>query len=240
MFGMPGQTLASWEESLSRALDLGPTHLACYGLIYEPGTALTKRLRAGAVTPRDEGIEAELYLAAIDRLKEAGFEHYETSNFARPGRRCRHNLTYWNNEPYVGIGPSAAGYIDGRRYKNVASHTEYVRRIEAGDDAVVEAETLTGADLATEMVMLQLRLIDGLSLAAFTARTGTDLLVAAASAIDRLRSMALINVTADRMRLTRKGLLVADSVISELAWELDGQRVLSLPVMPVGSRTPGH
>ena len=240
MFGMPGQTLASWDESLSRTLELGPTHIACYGLIYEPGTALTKRLKAGAVTPCDDGLEAEMYLAAVDRLAAAGFEHYEISNFARPGHRCRHNLIYWNNEPYVGVGPSAAGYIDGRRYRNVASHTDYVRRIESGGDAVVESETLTGADLAMETLMLQLRLIDGLSLEAFATRTGIDLRAVAAGSIERMCSMGFLEESAGRLRLTRQGLLMADAVISELAWELDKRRNVSLPVISVGSRTPGH
>lgn len=238
IFGIGGQTVSSWRESLQRALDLNPAHLACYGLTYEPGTALTRQLYLGRAKPCDEDLEAEMYLVAVDLLADAGFEHYEISNFARPGRRCLHNLVYWGNEPYIGVGPSAAGYVHGRRYKNVPNLGNYIKRISETGSAVIEDEELTSRDRAIETVMLQLRLIEGIDLDAFRLTTEVDLASEASIAIGSLHSQGLIETSGGRLRLTRKGLLAADAVISELALALDRGREVSLPVIHGGSRTP--
>lgn len=239
IFGIPGQTMASWKESLARALELEPTHLACYGLTYESGTALTKQLTQGKLVPCDEGLEAEMLLCAVDVLAEAGFEHYEISNFARPGRRCRHNLIYWHNRPYVGIGPSAAGFVNGRRYKNIANHTEYVRRVREQGHAEAEAEMITGTTAAMETLMMRMRLIEGLDWAAFAADTGIDLREVAAGALAALEKQGLVQRAEDRLKLTRRGLLYADGIIAELATALDAKPALSLPIVQTGHK-PGR
>src|SRR5579885_3150829 len=118
IFGVPGQAPAEWQADLGRALALEPEHVATYGLTYEKGTPLWKERRRGAVRPLDEEAELGLYARAIDTLEAAGFEHYELSNFARPGRRCRHNAAYWANWAYFGFGMGAARYVNGRRELN--------------------------------------------------------------------------------------------------------------------------
>ena len=227
IFGIPGQNLDSWRTSLEECLELNPTHMSCYGLTYEKGTPLTRELEKGAFQSCDEGLEAELYLAAVDFLTRAGFNHYEISNFARPGFECIQNTTYWHNAPYIGVGPSAAGFTDGYRYTNVANIDEYVTRIESGGDAVETSERVEGVLAAIETVMVQLRLIEGIDLEQFYAQTGFDLLNQAACSIQSLCDQNLLEHAGGRLKLTRQGLLVADAVIAELAAGLDDNRETS-------------
>ncbi len=224
IFGIPGQTRETWAASLARAIDLDPDHIACYGLTYEPGTRLTAQQRTGRITPCDENLEADMYLAAIDTLTGAGYEQYEISNFAKPGCRCRHNLVYWRNEPFIGVGPSAAGVVDGVRYKNVADVAGYIRMIDAAGHAEVESEPVTIDLEIIEMLMMQLRLVEGLSVSAFRERTGIDMLALPCGTMDRLRDQALVSVSPERLALTRSGMLVADSVIADLAVAVEDKR----------------
>jgi len=217
IFGIPGQTLGSWNESLQRAMELEPDHVACYGLTYEPGTRLYGQHKAGVVTACDEELEAEMYLHAIDTLAVAGYEQYEISNFARPGCQCLHNLAYWHNEPYIGVGPSAAGYLNGRRYKNVSDIQAYVQMMETQGHAEVESEVIDKRTLMTEMLMMQLRLVEGLSIADFRERTGVDPVALFGDALDQLVERGLVTVSGTHIALTRNGRLVADRVIVELA-----------------------
>jgi oxygen-independent coproporphyrinogen III oxidase len=220
IFAIPGQDLHSWLASLDQAISLGPEHISCYGLTYEPGTRLHARVAAGQVTPVDQDLEADMYEAAIDRLAAAGYAQYEISNFARPGQQCRHNLVYWANEPYIGIGPSAAGYLGGERYKNVADLAEYVRRVEGGADPRAEMERLPEERSAGETVMLALRTTAGLSRARFAERFGQDPVAYFAqrdggSAISENVADGLLEVTTDAIRLTRRGLLLANKVMAD-------------------------
>ena len=231
IFGIGGQTIQSWRESLQRAVDLEPKHMACYGLTYEKGTVLTGKLRQGLIEACDENLEADMYLLAIDFLRDAGFEHYEISNFAKPGFACQHNLNYWNNRPYVGVGPSAAGYDSGMRYKNIASATEYVRLIARKGHAVIDQERLDGAALALEALMLQMRLVPGIDLDSFRNQTGVNLEEACAATVKRLLAGDMVMKQQGRLYLTRKGLLFADAVITELSVALDSGPGKSLPVV---------
>ncbi|MCK4658434.1 MAG: radical SAM family heme chaperone HemW [Phycisphaerae bacterium] len=215
MFGIPGQTLAGWRESLHHAVDLGVEHIACYGLTYEPGTALTARRDRREIVPCDEELEAEMYLAAIDDLESAGYHQYEISNFAKPGERCLHNLVYWRNEPCIGVGPSAAGYLQGVRYKNVSNIEEYICKVEQGGQAVVESEKLTGQDLAGETVMLQLRLNCGIVFDEFLLRTGVEARLTYARSIAKYVQNGFLKVTDSGVALTRAGRLMADTVIAD-------------------------
>ncbi|MCB9867157.1 MAG: radical SAM family heme chaperone HemW [Phycisphaerales bacterium] len=240
IFGVPGQTLASWRESLLRALALGPQHLACYGLTYEPNTALTQRLRQGAITPCDDGFEAEQYALAIEVLAEAGFEHYEISNFALPGRRCAHNLIYWHNAPYLAVGPSASGFTGTERYKNIAQHGEYVRRVEAGEDPAADHEEVGRATVALETLMMGMRLVEGFDLAEFAGRTGYDLRILAAERLASMQTQGLAEIRGETLVLTRRGLLLADGIIAELAMALDERPGLALPVVRTSRPAKGQ
>lgn len=231
IFGIPGQTLGTWGESLHRAMELGPNHIACYGLTFEPGTRLTAQLRSGRVTACDEGIEADMYLAAIDTLEGAGYRQYEISNFARPDCESKHNLIYWRNQPYIGVGPSAAGCVSGRRYKNVPDIAAYIRMMDEQGHAEIESEVIEGEKLALEMILMQLRLNEGLSVAAFRERTGVDARSAFGATLDRWVAQGCLVVSDARIALTRAGRLVANRVITDLAGELCPIPSRSLPVL---------
>jgi oxygen-independent coproporphyrinogen III oxidase len=215
IFGIPGQTAESWRESIDRAIDLGPDHLACYGLTYESGTPLRQRLDAGLITPSPEESEAELYLATIDHLAGAGFEQYEISNYARPGARSEHNLRYWRNQPVIGLGPSAASYYDGRRARNVPDTAEYVRRIGGGECPAIDSERLDPLARAGETAMLRLRLREGIDRAEFAAQTGFEPGQLFADVIVPYAAAGLLEADAHRITLTRNGLLLADTIIAD-------------------------
>ncbi len=233
IFGIPGQTAATWKESLRRAVALGTDHLSCYGLMYEPGTRLTAQRAAGRVVPCDEDVEADLFEMTVDLLAGKGLEQYEISNFARPGRRCEHNLIYWRNEPYLGVGPSASGCYAGRRYRNVADVAGYVRLMDERGDAESESESLTPRTIALEMILMQLRLAEGLSRADFLRRTGADALTIFGDAARRLSADGVLEVTPEALRLTRRGMLVANHVMASLAVCLDAGDI-PLPVLRTG------
>jgi oxygen-independent coproporphyrinogen III oxidase len=223
IFGIPGQTLATWRESLRRAVDLGPDHLSCYGLTYEPGTPLRQRLDLGEITRVDEDLEAEMYLAAMDDLERAGFGQYEISNFARPGGQCRHNIRYWRGRAGVGVGPGAASYLEGRRWRNVPDVEEYVRRIRSRASTVVDLEALSPLRRAGEAAMLGLRMTEGIIPGEFQERIGFDPLALFADAIARHSRSGLLEVSPDRIALTRQGRLLADAVMADFLSPGQGQ-----------------
>ncbi|MCO6436435.1 MAG: radical SAM family heme chaperone HemW [Phycisphaerae bacterium] len=217
IFGIPGQTCETWKHSLESALELEPDHIACYGLTYEPGTRLTALRNAGRVEPCDEIIESGMFQQTVDILAAAGFEHYETSNFARPGCRCEHNLIYWRNGPYVGVGPSAAGCYAGRRYKNIADVSGYIRAIDEAGHAEADGERINHTMLMMEMVMMQLRLTEGLSLDDFRRRTGLDPRQLFAPVLENMTRQGWLTDSDSCIALTPAGRLVADVVIRDLA-----------------------
>jgi oxygen-independent coproporphyrinogen-3 oxidase len=215
IFGIPGQGLDSWHESLRAALALGVEHLSCYGLTYEADTPLLRQRDAGLIKPVDEEVETEMYETAIDWLAGAGLPQYEISNFARPGAQCRHNLVYWHNQPYVGIGPAAAGFIDDVRYKNVADTAAYVEAIQNGRSPLGEREQLAPARRAGETAMLELRLVEGIDRQRFAERYGQDPVVMFSDAIARHGAAGLLAVSVTHVRLTRAGLLLANRVSAD-------------------------
>jgi len=222
IFGVPGQTLESWRFSLDRAIELEPDHIACYGLTYEPGTPLTALRDHGRISPCDENLEADLFLETIERLERAGYRQYETSNYARAGCESAHNLLYWRNQPYVGVGPSAAGCYERRRYKNVADVNEYIRRMATSGSAEADTEDITTEVLMHEMILMQLRLIEGLAVFDYKERIGIDPLEQFAGVIKRLSSMGLVTASDTHIALTREGRLVSDAVMTEFAMACGG------------------
>ena len=216
IFGVPGQTAGEWDDDLRRALTLEPDHVSTYGLTYEKGTPLWKQRRRGAVTPLNEDAELALYEAGIETLATAGFEHYEISNFALPGRRCRHNETYWANEAYFGFGMGAARYVRGRRELNTRDLTTYIRRCLSGEPATMQSEELPPEERARETMAVQLRRSEGIDRAAFRLQTGFDLDALAKEVIARHVDLGLLTDTDDRVYLTRAGKYVADAVIERL------------------------
>jgi oxygen-independent coproporphyrinogen III oxidase len=216
IFGVPGQTLGDWEADLQQALSLQPDHLSTYGLTYEKGTRLWKQRQRGEIRPLDEENELALYARGIDILEEAGFEHYEISNFALPGRRCRHNEVYWANEAYFGFGMGAARYVNGKRELNTRELRGYIRRCLAGESAVFQAEALEAEERGRETLAIQLRRSEGVQRLAFLKQTGLQLDALAGNSIARHVSLGLLSDDGECVRLTRQGKYVADGVIRDL------------------------
>jgi oxygen-independent coproporphyrinogen-3 oxidase len=216
IFGVPGQTLEDWDADLKQALSLVPDHIATYGLTYEKGTRLWKQRRRGQVHSLTEDAELELYNHAMDTLESAGFEHYEISNFARPGCRCRHNQVYWANEAYYGFGVGAARYVNGQRDLNTRDTQQYIQRVLAGESPTFQSEILPSPERAREAMALQLRRAEGINREAFRHQTGFDLDELAGLALRRHVDMGFIVDNGSSVRLTRRGKCVADAVIAEL------------------------
>jgi oxygen-independent coproporphyrinogen-3 oxidase len=216
IFGVPGSGLEDWRRDLEGALALGPAHLSCYGLTFEKGTALWKRHLEGEVEPIDEGVERAMFEWTIDRLGAAGLAQYEVSNYARPGEESRHNLAYWRNDGYFGVGLGAARYVGGERAVNTRELGAYLRRLEAGEDPTGPSERLDDEGRARETAVLMLRRVRlGIDRGEFAAATGFGIDGLAGDAI--ARNVALGNLEDDgaRIRLPRSGLCLGDRVMAD-------------------------
>jgi len=220
IYGVPGQSPATWEASLRAAADLEPEHVSCYALSYPPGTALAADLGAGRVAEMPEDLQRACYDRTVERLAEAGLEHYEISNFARPGRRCRHNLVYWHNRPYVGLGPGAVSYVAGAREKNLPDLDAYAASLAAGETPPREVERITGRSLLAETLMLGLRLVEGVDRAAFGERFGQDPVEAFEPVLRRYEALGAVTISETHVRLTREALFVSDTVLADLISEV--------------------
>jgi oxygen-independent coproporphyrinogen-3 oxidase len=212
MFRLPRQTPELWLASLRRAVALETEHLSLYALTLEPGTRFERQHTGGKLHLPDEETEAAMYAEAITTLTAAGYEHYEVSNFAQPGYRCRHNLTYWRNDAYLGFGPGAVSYRHGRRWKRERLPARYVAKVRARADLTVETETLEPDAAFGETLMLGLRLRDGVSRERLRARFGIDVCARNAAEIALLTERGLLAVEGDTLRLTERGLFLADEV----------------------------
>jgi oxygen-independent coproporphyrinogen III oxidase len=217
IFGVPGSSLSSWKDDLEIALGMEPSHLSCYGLVFEKGTPLWKDWQHGRVCPLDEELERAMYETTIDRLAEAGLLIYEISNFARPGHECRHNLVYWANEAYFGFGLGAARYIQGRRSVNTRDLSAYLRRIEAGLSAEGPREELDPEKEARETAILMLRrAARGIDRLEFSQRTGFELDALLGPTLDEFRRSKHLEDNGERVRLSREGLFIADFIFRKL------------------------
>lgn len=207
IFAIPGQTLADWQADLDRALALGVTHLSCYALTYEPNTALTARLQRGDFEPADEDLEADMLECTLATLRDAGYERYEVSNFARRGDECRHNLAYWRQDAWLAAGPSASGHLAGWRWKNVPRLDSYLGDpLASGLPPVIDAEPPDATRALAERLMTGLRLREGID-----ASRMPDSLHAEAT---RQRNSGNLIIEGDRWRLTDAGTMFADGIAS--------------------------
>jgi oxygen-independent coproporphyrinogen-3 oxidase len=221
IFGVPGQSLQNWQSDIAQALRLEPSHVSTYGLTYEKGTPLWKDRERGRIHALEEETELAMYLHALDALGSAGIEQYEVSSHARPGRECRHNQTYWANFAYFGVGLGAARYFKGKREVNTRSLPTYLKRTLSGESPTIQSEQLEPRERAKETMCLQLRRRQGIDRASFAAQTGYPLDELAGERLAHLAGLGLIGDDGGRVALTRRGLCVADGVITEL---LSGDR----------------
>jgi putative oxygen-independent coproporphyrinogen III oxidase len=205
IYGARGETPESWERTLDEAVALGPEHLSCYALTVEPGTPLGQRVGSGRLRAPDPDLQADLYEAACERLAEAGYGHYEVSNWARPGHECRHNLGYWEGRPYLGLGAGAHSFRDGRRGWNVRLPQRYLDEVAAGRRPVEGEERPDPEQAGLERVLLSVRLARGIP----------ESWVPAAVAEAYVTS-GLARRQAGRFALTDRGMLLANDLVLAL------------------------
>ncbi len=213
IYGIPGQTFSSWELTLRQVLECDPAHLSCYALSVEEGTRFNVAFRKGALDLVETEVEQQFLTQAADALACAGYDHYEISNWAKPGYACRHNLRYWTGQDYIGLGPSAQSYVSGCRFGNVADLGQYCRQLEHGELPVAEREHLSIAQQVKERVVFGLRLLEGV--ATNTVRIDQQDSVWKRSLASLLDEEYLIH-TDSRLALTDKGRQFADMVGQEL------------------------
>lgn len=207
MFSIPGQSEADWEHTLRHAASLNPDHISAYNLTYEEDTAFFESLRKGEVSP-DEDIDARFFHLADEILTSEGFDHYETSNYAKPGKHSSHNQGYWRGEDYLGLGPSAVSTLGGARSKNVADTAMYVSRVNAIGHALIESETLDAEARRLERIALGLRTAEGIPLALLDA-----------SAIVRAHTLVgenLARIQGGQLILIHHGRALVDPIAAEL------------------------
>ncbi|RCS52885.1 coproporphyrinogen III oxidase family protein [Bremerella cremea] len=216
IFAAPGETLPQWHEDLRSAVELGAQHISTYGLTFEKGTTFWSRRERSQLLEADEELQREMYLATIERLTAAGLEHYEVSNFARPGFRSQHNQQYWLGRRYFAAGPGASRHIEMRRETNHRSTTTYIKRIEMGQSPVAEQETLTPEMKAREQLVFGLRMLQGIHLPTFQQDTGTTPQQLCGQIISQFQEHGLLTLAGDYLRLTPEGLLLSDTICVEL------------------------
>jgi len=212
MFAVPGQTLAGWQRDLQDAVELGAEHISVLGLVIEQGTPFHARAENGELVETGEELQRSMYLAALDQLQGAGFEHYEISSFSKPGHRSRHNQVYWNGEDYYAAGPGATRLINGRRETNHRETTTYLEKIDAGLSPVCESSLLSAEMAARERLVFGLCQIQGVEAGEFLERTGYPLRELMGEYLEQYTSQGLLDWDESMLRLTRDGLLVSDSL----------------------------
>lgn len=227
IFGIMGQPLTKWQDTLERVLDLAPEHLSCYALTVEPGTALYYQVAKGQIDEPDPDIAADQYEWTRTRLAQAGYEQYEISNWAKPGRECRHNLVYWHAEPYLGLGAGAHSFFLGRRIANIDAPNRYVEAVNESWEQrqatgrgelrqIAGGETPDDATQRADAMILGLRLMRGVSIAEFTARFGVSPDAAFGPAIAKHEALGLLERADGRLRLTDRGLLLSNELFVDL------------------------
>ncbi len=227
IFGLIGQPLERWQSTLERAIELGSEHLSCYALTVEPGTALYYQVEKGQLPEPDPDVAADQYEWTRERLAEAGYRQYEISNWARPGRECRHNLVYWRTQPYLGLGAGAHSYFDGNRLANVNAPQRYVEAVNESYEErqakghgalhqITAGETADAATALADALILGLRLTDGVEVAPFEVRFGASLETSFGPALAKYEALGILDRGDGRLRLTDRGLLLSNELFVDL------------------------
>ncbi len=223
IYGLPAQPLSAWQRTLEEALALAPEHLSLYALTIEDGTPLARDVARGRVTAPDPDMQAEHYEWTEERLARAGYQQYEISNWARPGRRCLHNLVYWENREYLGLGAGAHSFLNGVRFSTVLLPNRYAELVDesvaAADGTmrqVAGAETITRELSMADTMILGLRLVDGIDVRAFARRHGDDVDGVYGDVIAEFVGYGLLERTPTHLRLTPRGRLLSNELFQRL------------------------
>ncbi len=211
IYGIPGQTLETWEETLSKAISLSPTHISSYELTPEKGTPLYGMIKSKNIQMPDEGLVIDMYNYAIDYLVSNGYEHYEISNFALPGFRCIHNLNYWDWGEYIGAGAGAHSFIRGYRSRNTDDISRYIEDLNKNIIPEIESVEIKCEDAIKEFIFLGLRKTEGISIMK-TEELGLNIPDACKELIDE----GYVKVSDNYLSLTRKGLVISNTIIVRL------------------------
>ncbi len=229
MYGLPYQSIGHWQDTLRQALELAPPHISMYCLTLEGGTPMERWVEQGSMPTPDADLAADMYLAAQNEMRGAGYRHYEISNWALDGRRSRHNLTYWRNEPYLGVGPGAHSYLGNSRFSAIRSPREYISRMKEefeGVDKASSAEAICSVPVVDEIeridkplemaetMMMGLRLDEGIGVASFTERFGASPSHSYADTLCELEELGLLCTQGGAIRLTHRGRMLGNEVFS--------------------------
>lgn len=215
MYGLPGQTLAQWENSLQNVLDLNPEHISLYQLKIEEGTPLARQLIRGEIQELSDEVALQMYQLAKKNLTKAGYEHYEISNYARPGYRCIHNQMYWLTKPYLGLGVGAHSYLSAQRIANTDDLTDYIESWQNGIKPPFVEEFLSLPITMSEFMFMGLRLLDGIDLEEFKLRFSQDPQVVFKDAIDKCLNLGLVEFAGQKLKLTAQGVTLGNLVFQE-------------------------
>ena len=210
LYALPSQTVKEWQQALEKALGLELDHISLYPLTVEEGTLLSQEIASGRVIRPDPDLAADMFLLAEAMLSD--YEHYEISNWARPGRRCQHNMTYWKNLPYLGFGAGAHSFFERRRFSNLLSPVEYVQRLSDADSPIEQEEHIGEALEMAETMILGLRLREGVNLVEFSNRFNRDAASVYGDEIDELVGLGLLLNDDSTICLTQRGRLLGNQV----------------------------
>jgi oxygen-independent coproporphyrinogen-3 oxidase len=225
IYGLPGQGLENWRRNLEQAVSLKPEHISLYALSLEPDCPMALSIAEGRLPDLDADLAADMYEQAEDILSEAGYRHYEISNWARPGFECRHNLVYWHNQPYLGAGVAAHSLLDGHRLANTDDLDVYINTWATGQILPpVMDEVITPELRLAESVILGLRLEEGVAIAAVDLEFGTDILGIYRRPIEEMTEAGLLEQNNGRLKLTRRGRLLSNEVF----WRLLPEKAAAL------------
>ncbi len=218
IYALPGQTMEQVKDNVAKAIALDIPHMSLYSLILENHTVFMNRMRRGKLPLPKEELEAEMFEYIIAELEKSGFEHYEISNFSKPGFESRHNLMYWDNAEYYGIGAGASGYVNGVRYKNHGPIRHYLKAVEEGS-ARINEEHLSQREQMEEEMFLGLRKKSGVSMARFEEKFERSFQELYGDIVKDLIQQGLMQVEGDRVRMTKRGLFLGDTVAERFILE---------------------
>ena len=216
IFALPDQTMDAWHHTLNEVIALDPKHISAYNLVMEETTPFYEWWQAGELHLPSEDTEADMFQHTIETLTAHGYTHYEICNFAKPDHYARHNLVYWNNQPCIGLGAGACGYINGVRYTNIRGIVPYIAQLSKRNKPIADTERLTGNAEKAETLMLALRKREGILLEDYQNRFGEDIEAAFGDILEKWFDRQLLERTTTHLRLTPRGRFLANEVFVEL------------------------